>query len=279
MIGLSLVFASTFFREIGTSIGKRKMMQGRESIYTMGFLDLLFAAIFFFLIALLFRKGFIFSLDSLPTFSIRAVLEIAQIHMSVLAIKHADRSTFSFIRVGTIPLLLATDIFLGFTIGFNQFIGIGVIIFGFIVLFVNQGVRKKGIWFVIFTMVNAVATISLFKYNITNFNSVEAEQGLMTSIVMIYMLIMALFVAKENPMQFLKKRVFLVQSFSSGLGSVFLSFAYVFAPASIITTGKRSLAVMWAMLSGSFYFKEKKLLTKIGAFVLITIGLVFLVLQ
>ncbi|MDP6387873.1 MAG: hypothetical protein QGG63_01165 [Candidatus Pacebacteria bacterium] len=169
------------------------------------------------------------------------------------------------------------DLVLGFTIGFNQFIGIGIIILGFIVLMINHGLKKKGIWLVLFTMVNAVATISLFKYNITHFNSVETEQIIVMSVLMIYMLLMASFIKREHPVQFLKKRSFFVQSFSTGIASVLMSFAYVFAPASIILTGKRSLAVMWAMLFGSFYFKEKKLLIKIAAFILITIGLIFLV--
>ena len=130
----------------------------------------------------------------------------------------------------------------------------------------------------LFTTVNAVATISLFKYNITHFNSVETEQIIVTSILMIYMLMMASFIKKEHPIQFLKKPMFFLQSFSAGLATVPMGFAYTFAPASIILTGKRSLALMWAMLFGSFYFKEKKLLIKISSFILITIGLVFLVL-
>lgn len=279
MIGLSLVLASTFFKEIGTAIGKKKMMAGKESIYTMGFLNMLFGSIFFLLIAIFYRGEFIFSLESIPTLGLRIGLEIAQISISILAIKKATRSTFGFVRIGTIPLLLMVDLILGYTIGFNQFIGIGIIILGFIVLLINHGLKKKGIWLVIFTMVNAVATISLFKYNITHFNSVETEQIIVMSVLMIYMLFMASTFAREHPVQFLKKRAFFMQSFSAGIATVLLSFAYTFAAASVITAGKRSLALMWAMLSGSFYFKEKKLLTKIIAFLLITIGLVFLALQ
>lgn len=276
MIGLSLVLASTFFKEIGASIGKKKMMAGKESIYTMGFLNMFIGAIFFLLIAIFYRGEFVFSLESIPTLFTRIGLEIAQISISILAIKKATRSTFSFVRIGTIPLLLMVDLILGYTIGFNQFVGIGIIILGFAVLLINHGLKKKGIWLVFFTMVNAVATISLFKYNITHFNSVETEQIIVMSVLMIYMLLMASFIKKEHPIQFLKKRAFFMQSVSSGIASVLLSFAYVFAPASIITTGKRSFAVLWAMLSGSFYFKEKKLMTKIAAFILITAGLIFL---
>jgi len=279
MIGLSLVLASTFLREISATIGKRKMTLNNASIYTVGFLSMFFGFIFFILIAIFYRGEFIFSTNSLPTLTIRIILEIAQISVSVLAIKRADRSTFSFIRIGTIPLLLMVDLILGYTIGFNQFIGIGIIILGFMTLLINHGLKKKGIWLVLFTMVNAVATISLFKYNITYFNSVETEGIIVTSVLMIYTLFMASFVAKEHPLKMLANRAFLAQSLSAGFSSVLLSFAYTFAPASVITTGKRSLAVMWAMLSGNFYFKEKKFLIKAVAFILMTIGLAFLALQ
>lgn len=278
MIGLSLVLASTLFREVSTTIGKRKMMQYNQSIYTIGFLSMLFGFVFFLLIAVFYRGEFIFSIESLPTLTIRIILEIAQISVSVLAIKHADRSTFGFIRTGTIPLLLAVDLALGYTIGLNQFIGIGIIILGFVILLINNGFKKKGMWLVLFTMINAVATISLYKYNITYFNSVETEEIIVTSVLMIYTLLMASLITKESPIKLLTQRAFFTQSFSAGLSSVLLSFSYTFAPASIITTGKRSLAVMWAILSGNFYFKEDRLLIKIISFVLITIGLVFLVL-
>lgn len=275
MIGIFLVFISSFFRETSSSIGKFEVSEHKESIYTMGFLTLLWGALFFFIIAF-FRGEFLFSLASLPTFIPRVILEIAQVHVAMLAITTADRSTFGFLRIWTIPLILAVDFLLGYEIGLNQIIGISIIVISFIFLFFNHGIRKKGAWLVMFTAINAVATISLFKYNITHFNSVEAEQGIIRLILIAYFLILAFFVAKENPLKFLKKPIFFIQSFSAGLGSVILSFAYLFAPASIIVTAKRSFSILWTIPSGKIYFHEKKLLIKIISFILIVIGLIFL---
>ncbi|MDP6387872.1 MAG: hypothetical protein QGG63_01160 [Candidatus Pacebacteria bacterium] len=63
------------------------MMAGQESIYTMGFLNMLFGSIFFLLIAVFYRGEFIFSPESIPTLFTRIGLEIAQITVSILAIK------------------------------------------------------------------------------------------------------------------------------------------------------------------------------------------------
>lgn len=277
MIGLVLAATSTLLQEIGWSIGKVQVRDHKESIYTMGVLDLIFGTLIFLFIALFIKRAFLLSFASLPTLITRAVLEVAQAHASMLAIAKADRSSFGFIRIGTIPLLLSADVLLGYTIGFLQILGIATIVLALIILWANHGIRKNGIGYVIFITVNAAATISLFKYNITNFNSVEAEQSVIMLILTAYFLIMALLVAKENPVQFFKNPIFLAQAAASGLGHVFISFAYLFAPASVITTAKRSFGILWSILSGNFYFQEKSLLLKLFSFVVITGGLVLLV--
>lgn len=275
MIGLLLVSASTFFREIGASIGKAKVLDHKESIYTMGFLSLLWGSIIIVAIGFM-RDNFVFSMASLPTFGTRIILEIIQIHVMLIATVKADRSTWGFLRIVTIPLLLATDIFLGYKITPLQIVGIGIIILSLIILFINHGIRKKGAWLVLFTAINGAVTISLYKYDITHFNSVEAEQSIIMLIVMAYLFAMAIFVAKENPISFLKKPIFILQSIAGGLSPAFLSFAYLFAPASIITTGKRSFSILWSMLSGNVYFHEKYFLIKFFSFALIILGLILL---
>ncbi len=254
------------------------MTEHKESIYTMGFLNMLWGTIFFLTYALFIRGEFILSPESFPTLGVRIILEIAQLHVTMLAISVADRSTYGFLRIWTIPLLLVVDMALGYTIGTTQLFGISLIVLSFIFLFINHGIKKKGMWLVLFTAINAVATISLFKYNISNFNSVDTEQSIVFLVLMLYFFIMACYVAKENPILFLKKPVFFVQSFVMGISTVIMSFAYLFAPASIITTVKRSSTIIWAIVSGNFYFHEKKLTIKIGAFLLIVVGLIFLVL-
>ena len=277
MIGFVLVIAAAFFLEIGDSIGKTEVSEKKESVYTFGFLMLLWGTLFLFALAFI-RDSFVFSIASLPTLGIRAILEIAQAHVSVLAVTRADRSTFGFLRILTIPLLLFIDVALGYSIGGGQIIGIGIVVAALAILFINHAIRKECAWLVVFTAVNAAITISLYKYNITNFNSVEVEQGIIHIILLLYFFVMAMMIAKENPIQFLKKPLFFGQSIAAGVGTVLVSFAYLFGAASVITTAKRAATILWAILSGNIYFEEKHFIIKMVSLALIAIGLAFLIL-
>jgi hypothetical protein len=73
------------------------------------------------------------------------------------------------------------------------------------------------------------------------------------------------------------KRVFFAQSFVAGIGAVLVSFAYLFASASVITAAKRAISVFWAIISGNLYFQEKQIIFKIIMFALITLGIIFLI--
>ena len=272
MLGFFFIFLGGLFDEFATSIGKDRVAAGKESIYTMGFLNTLWAALLFFGI-LIFEHRFVFSLQSLPTFLLRAVLEVVLAHATILAITRADRSTFSFIRTGTLPLLLGVDIALGYTVTVPQMAGIGIIVLSFLLLFINQGIRTQGMKYVVFTTIMAVATISLYKYNISHYNSVAAEQLLICLILLLYFFIKATWVAKENPFHFLRQPIFFSQSLAEGIASALISFAFLFAAASVMATAKRSLGMLWALLSGNFYFKEPEAGIKLFVFVLICFGL------
>lgn len=193
------------------------------------------------------------------------------------AVVEAERSTFGFLMVGTIPLLLIVDIFLGYPIDFLSLIGISLIIISLLFLFINHGLSKKGIRYVLFSTVNAVATISIFKHLIMNYNSVEAQQFITSLILLTFLFIMAIWKSRENPLTFIFKKRFLYQSMSRGLGTMFMSFAYLYAPASIITGAKRGTSVLASIFSGNRYFHEKHLIIKIVSFTFVILGLVLLV--
>lgn len=278
MFGLLLVFIASIFGETASSIGKREIQMRKESIYSFGFLDLLWLTAFFLAYALTSSTAFVFDLASLPTFFVRVVFELALVYLAVHAIVAADRSTFGFLRILTIPLLLVVDLALGYALSSTQVFGMGVIVVSFAVLFMNHGIREKGARYVIGTALLAVVTISLYKYNITYYNSVVAEQGIMSLIIMAFYFLMARVVYRENPFRHLKDPVIFVQSLSSGIGGVFLSFAYLFAPASVIATANRSFALIASIVAGNLYFKEKHLAVKLAAFALMTIGIILLAL-
>jgi len=276
MFGVILASVGAFFEEIFAVIGKKEVQKREESIYTMGFLLFIWSTIFF-LAVILIKGSFDFYLASLPTFSIRVVLEMILITITLKAVIAAERTTFSFIRTVTLPLLLAVDLFLGYPISINQMMGIGLIVLTLVILFMNHGINPRGLKFVVWSSILPVISISLFKYNITNFNSIEAEQFVIQVILLIYFFFMAMRFAGENPFRFLFKPLFLKQSLSEGVASFIVSFAYDFAPASVITSAKRSASVFWSILSGHKVFHEKHFLLKILMFGLLAAGITMLV--
>ena len=176
----------------------------------------------------------------------------------------------------TILFLLAIALFLGYKISSSQLSGILLIAFALVFIFMARDVKKVGVRMVLFTAVNAAFTISLFKYNITHFNSVAAEQSIFYFFILLYFFLSAYFRHGENPFGFLKKPRFFLQSSANGAGGILQSFAYVFAPASVILAAERSTAVFWATLSGNIYFQEKSFWLKAGLMSMIVAGVILL---
>lgn len=286
MFGLGLAGIATLAEEIADSIGKRGIAARTLNVYAFGFLLNLGALVSIVLFGLLVPKdlfapgfpgGFMFSTASLPTFGPRLVLELLQVYVTVRAIAEADRGTFGFLRTLTLPLLLAVDMALGYTVTGWQMTGVVFIIGSLIVLFMNHGLSRHGSLFTLIAAVNAVATLSLFKYDISHFNSVEAEQGIILLANMVFLFILA-YMARQNPFALLAQPVFGLQVVLSGISTTLMSFAYLFAPASVITAAKRSFAVLWAMLSGNVYFREGHFVIKSICFAFVAVGIVMLVL-
>jgi drug/metabolite transporter (DMT)-like permease len=284
MIGALLVGLGTLIEEIGSSVSKSAITRRIERPYTMGFathvagiigltaIGLLIPAHFF---APNFPGGFVFDPASLPTVLLRIVLEILQAHFSLRALVLAERSTFAFIRTLTIPLLLFVDIVLGYMISLYQMAGILFVVAGLFYLFKNHGIHKRGAWLTLFTALNAVATISLYKYNITHFNSVEVEQGIMSLAIVGYFFFMA-DRNKEKPIKHLFHPAERVQLITGCFAQLTLSFAYLYLPPSVATAGKRALSSLWALAVGAFYFHERRIFVKVITLLLVVVGIALL---
>jgi hypothetical protein len=124
--------------------------------------------------------------------------------------------------------------------------------------------------------VNAVATLSLYQYDVRHFNSVVAEQLLMHAVLIAYFAILAVIATREHPFRLLAHRATLAQSLSMGVGGVIESFAVLFAPISIVLAAKRSSSVLWSVIAGGLTFRERHLTPKVAAVILLAIGLVLL---
>ncbi|MBI2474298.1 MAG: hypothetical protein HYV68_01220 [Candidatus Taylorbacteria bacterium] len=275
MFGILLALSSSVFGEVSDIIGKRSIQKRKASVYTVGFLTLIFGILFLAFSAM--KRGvFVFSMASLPTLIPRILLEIVLSVITITALGRANRSTFGFVRTLTTPLLLLVDLIMGYALSDRQIIGVVLISVILLLVSLSNKISKEGISLLFISAILPVATLSLYKYDINHFNSFEAEQIIVSFCLLIFFYLMAIFKADENPFTFLTKRVFLFQAVMSGLGTAVGSFAYDWLAPSIATAALRSGAVFSATISGDIYFKEKHRLYKFSIAILIVLGLLFL---
>jgi hypothetical protein len=277
MIGIFLQALASFFGELSGSLGKWIVKKHVESIYTIGFQNSLVSFALFLGVAVIRQDTFRLDPASFPTLALLIILAIAQAYGTLKAMSLASRGTFNFIRTGTMPLLLVIDLLIGINLTGHQIAGIIVVMCALLFLFLNHGIEKKGAVLTALTALNAAACISLYKWHVTVWNSVVAEQMVLIGAQMIFFLFGALWITKENPFRLLRKQLPFLQS-ASHAGDAFIgSFAYLFAPASVILAATRSFAVLWGIIFGNRVFHEKGLALKIVTFVLITIGVFLMV--
>ena len=270
-----LILLGTLSSEISNSIGKLAVARKQETLYSMGFIAMFWSSILFIGL-ILFGAEFRFSADSLPFFLPRVVLELILAHIAIKSVIVADRTTVSFLRMTTIPLLLMVDIIIGYEIMPHQIYGIGLLLIALAIIFWKNPSGQKGAGIVLLGAILAVATTSLFKYNITLHNSVAAEQAIISIVLLSYFLIFSMVKFNEKPWTLLRHPYAQAQSISHGVAGLLISFAYLYAPASVIISLKRSLAVFWATISGNTVFHERHIVRKIISFLVATIGIVLL---
>lgn len=276
MFGILLIAIGSFFGEVGASIGKNEVSKGREYIYTLAFLDLFWVVILFSLAVVFKRELFVFSFASLPTFSARLILEIIQVFLAYRGLVLADRSTFSFIRLLTIPLLLISDLVIGYALNTPQIIGVVVLSLALALVFLGKKINRKGALWVVLGAINAVATISLFKYDTTNFNSVAAEQLVIGVFLLVFFFFFTLYRTKANPVRLLFHKIFFAQSFSGALEGILVNYAYSFLFASVGVAIFRATSLLWSLLFGRKYFGEKHIVYKIFLILVSIAGLILL---
>lgn len=275
MFGIALIALAECFAEASISIGRYEVKHRKETLYAMAFLSAAWTTVFLAIYTLTWGE-FRFTLESLPTFTARLILESLLLFVSLNALIKADRSTFAFLRIITIPLLLAADIALGYTVSITEMLGISFIVLALIILFLNHGLSRRGKFLSILSGLIAVATVTLYKYDITHFNSVEAEQILTYATLIILIIVVAKIHTGENVVRHMFQPLFLAQSLFAGIATALFSFAFLFAPASVITSAKRAFETFTAVISGRSYFKEKHFIVKVVAATFVAAGIVIM---
>jgi len=273
MFGIFLMLTGTFFEEVSTSIGKDGFKRHLESPFSFGFINSVLQTLLFAAVAIWRWDELHFSPQSLPYLALRIALEVILATITLQAIARADRSTFGFVRTLTIPLVLGVDFALGYAFGWLNLAGVCLIIGSLLWLFRNHGLKKRGLLLSLASAALAAVTISLFKYSITNFNSLEIDQLAANSVLLVYFFVMARVVYRENAWHRFFTARGLAQSGLSALGGLIEANAFMFAPASVIVAAKRALAVMWSVLSGRAVFHERRLSVKLAALFACAVGI------
>ncbi len=275
MLSLLLVLCSTLSEEISESIGKTSVRHRRETVYGLGFLELFWGFVVM-LGLVIFGHHNHFSPASFPTLLPRIALEILVAFIAAEAVIRAERSTIGFLRLITIPLLLLTDITLGYHITPLQIAGVLVMFFALVLTFHRNPTGQRGAWLVVLTSLLSVATVSLYKYDITHYNSIAVEQAIVMGCII---LAFALKAHHRGPSLFrlLVQPITGTQALASGLSSVLGSFAIGFAPASVVIALKRTFALLWAVLFGRAYFRERSLRRKLASFGITGLGIIMLI--
>ncbi len=268
MIWLILWFIGTFFWELSNSITKEKT---KKYHHMKVWVITTFFSIIIFWLSWAYKHftgdlQLSFAVASIPLLVVRLIMELAQTHITLLAIKHCDRSTFSILRILTIPLLVIVDILLWYEFTTFSLIGIWIIIASFFVFNTNtKTINWKGAYYAIFTAINAVWTISLFKYSINHYwNSLEIDQSIMMIWILIYFLIHNYKRDKKSWFELLKKeKIFYFQAIIIGSSGLIISYAYVYLNASEATAVKRVWEMFWAIIAWAYFFQESQIIKKL----------------
>ena len=276
MLAVAMIFASTLLHETADTMGKKAVKKRRETVYSLAFLGIFWSLVFLVAAALLGAE-FVVTGASLPILIPRIILEAVLAYIGAEAIVRADRSTLGFLRLLTIPLLLVVDIILGYRLTTWQFIGIGLMFGGLLLAFHHNPRGKKGAGLALLGAVIGVATASLYKWNITHYNSVVGEQVIMFSCLLLFFYVQSVRHSHTSPLRLLLRPRSGAQSLAGGLGAAIEGFAYQFAPASVIIALKRSLALMWSIVFGHTYFHEKSFRRKVYSGAVLLAGLCLVV--
>jgi hypothetical protein len=278
MFGILLMTVSTFLEEAGTSIGKMELRKRVETPFTYGVLTSLAGFVVLAISAMVRWEVQAFQWASVPTLALRTVLEIILAMTVIYAIKRADRSTFGFLRTLTIPVLLVLDVLMMYRVDTFQMIGMMLVVLALFLLFMNHGFSRKGAWLTVGGAVLAAATASLYKYNITHFNSPEMDQLVPHAALFLFFVVMSVKVERTHPFRLFRKPICLAQAGLIGAGVLVGSLSFLYAAPSVLMTVKRAVAIFASIIAGRALFHEKHLLLKVGAGALAVSGFLLLLL-
>jgi drug/metabolite transporter (DMT)-like permease len=275
LLAIVLILGGSILSEVSSSLGKYTVNHKVVGLYSLGFLNSLIGFCLFSGAVIFQPDAWKFAVASIPILGTRVILDCFQLNWTLKAMKAATRGTFGLVRSATIPLVLIADIILGYTLDSWMLIGMALIFSTLVVLAALGDLDRKGLKYVTLSAVNASITITLFKYNITHYNSVATEQIVTMFVLAIVFFILA-HAAKERVWLVFRKPLLAIEGSALGGAGLLEAFAYMFIPASVAVTMVRALSVFWSIIFGKAYFKETHFLPKVIGCAVIIIGITLL---
>ncbi len=276
MFGILLVVIAAFFVEIGCSVAKHEHNKHGEDVWGAIFLNS-FVTLLIYIAVGIYRGTLNFFVQSWPILVLAALVNLAACFVSNMATLKASRSIAGIFRMLTVPLLAIVDYYLGYDISPVQILGVGVIVLTIITLMKRDAWHKSSTKWLMLNTIMTVLAITIYKYIIDHIATVETVQVINFIFLIVGAIVGAQIFNKQNLFKLFTHPFAFLQAGSMGLGSVLDGFAYSYAPASIISAAYRSAQAFWTLVSGSFYFHEHKIVTKVIAVIFLMGGIFLLV--
>jgi drug/metabolite transporter (DMT)-like permease len=275
LFAIILILGGSILSEVSSSLGKYSVNHKVVGLFSLGFLNSLIG-FGLFAGAIAFQPdAWKFALESVPILAVRIALDCLQLFWTLKATAAATRGTFGLVRSATIPLVLMADLLLGYTLGPWMLVGMALIFSTLVILAALGDLDGKGLKYVALSAVNAAITISLFKFNITHYNSVATEQIIVLFFMTLVFLLLAS-IKRESVMKAFRHPLLAAEGASLSGAGLLDSFAYTFVPASVAITMIRALSVFWSIVFGKAYFKETHFVPKLVGCVVIVLGIILL---
>jgi drug/metabolite transporter (DMT)-like permease len=188
------------------------------------------------------------------------------------AIHHADRSTFSVMSTMAIPLLLISDVILGYEVSWWQIVGVIVLTLTLGITIFRGDFSLKGIKYIISSNLISLGTIIAFKYSTTHYTSTEMMNLLNSGLMSIlFFIIVSRAKGRKGIKEALQPKYF---GFASlyGIGGVLCAAAYKYMIASMVIALKRFFSMMFGVITGKLYFHEENITRKLSIASLIGVG-------
>ena len=273
--GIIILMIWCFFLEQSTVL-KKKL--GKEiDIHQISFLTMITTTVFSGIVLFLKHdRTFSWTLLSFFLLVFQVLAGVLFTEISNKAIHHADRSTFSVMSTIAIPLLLVSDIFLGYDVSFRQIIGVGILVIMLSYTLFKGDFSMKGIKYVIISNLISIGTVMAFKYSTVHFASTELMNFYNAGCMSVLFFII---ISRTKGLRGVKnvfKWKYLWFASLYGLGSVLCAAAYKYMIASMVIAFKRFLSMIFGVITGKLFFHETNTSKKLSVASLVGIGVLIM---